>query len=48
MKTKLKFLAICHLLSAICFPSQAQGTAFTYQGRLNNGGSPANGPSNGT
>jgi hypothetical protein len=43
MKTRLKLLAIFHLLSAICLSALAQGTAFTYQGRLNVAGSPANG-----
>jgi len=43
MKTKLTLLAISHLLSAICCTASAQGTAFTYQGRLMDGGSPANG-----
>jgi len=41
MKTKLA--AICHLLCAICFSASAQGTAFSYQGRLNDSGNPANG-----
>ena len=43
MKTKLKLLAICHLLAAICLSASAQGTVFTYQGRLNDGANPANG-----
>jgi hypothetical protein len=43
MKTIIKLLAICYLPSAICFSAYAQGTAFTYQGRLNDGGSPATG-----
>lgn len=44
MKTsKLKLIDICHLLSAIYFSAFAQGTAFTYQGRLNSGGNAANG-----
>ena len=51
MKTKLKFNRLfllstfCFLLSAFCFPLSlfAQGTAFTYQGRLNNGTNVANG-----
>ena len=43
MKSKLTLIAVCHLLSAICFSAFAQGTAFTYQGRLNAGGNPANG-----
>ena len=43
MKTKLTFIAACALLTAICLPAFAQGTAFTYQGRLNDGASAANG-----
>ncbi|MEJ0090216.1 MAG: hypothetical protein WDM80_10780 [Limisphaerales bacterium] len=43
MKIKLTVIAICQLLSALCLSGYAQGTAFTYQGRLNNGGIPANG-----
>jgi hypothetical protein len=43
MKTKIKLVAICYLLSAIGLPALAQGTAFTYQGRLQNNGNPANG-----
>src|ERR1039457_2311090 len=35
--------ASCILLTAYCFSSFAQGTAFTYNGRLNAGGGPANG-----
>ncbi len=46
MKTKIKLVAICYLLSAICFSAYAQGTAFTYQGRLQNNGNPANGTYN--
>ena len=46
MKAKLAFITICYLLSNISFPSFAQGTAFTYQGRLQNNGSPANGSYN--
>ena len=47
MKTKLKSLAL-GLLALSTLDSQlstahAQGTAFTYQGRLNDGGSPASG-----
>ncbi len=34
MKTKLKFIAVCPLLSALCFSGHTQGTGFTYQGRL--------------
>ncbi len=43
MKTKFKLITICHLLMAICLSASAQGTAFTYQGRLNNSSGPANG-----
>jgi hypothetical protein len=43
MKNKLKLAAICQLLSAICLSASAQGTAFTYQGRLNDGVNPAAG-----
>ena len=46
MKTKLKILAILLLLSTINHPLStafAQGTAFTFQGRLTEGGLPANG-----
>ena len=40
---KIKLVTICHLLCAICFSTSAQGTAFSYQGRLNDSGSPATG-----
>ena len=40
---KLKLLALCPLLSAICISASAQGTAFTYQGQLLNGTNSANG-----
>jgi len=43
MKAILKLTAINYLLSAVCLSVQAQGTAFTYQGRLNDGGAPAHG-----
>lgn len=44
MKTKITFCAICFgWLVTSCLPAFAQGTAFTYQGRLNDGTSPANG-----
>ena len=43
MKFQLKLFALCPLLSALCLCAHAQGTAFTYQGRLNNGASSANG-----
>jgi len=41
MKTRI--IAICYLVSAISELASAQGTAFTYQGRLNDGAGPANG-----
>jgi Chaperone of endosialidase len=43
--TKILFtvLAVWLLTSALCLPVFAQGTAFTYQGRLNDGGNPAGG-----
>ena len=43
MNTIVKLLAISGLLSTIGLSALAQGTAFSYQGRLNDGGSPANG-----
>lgn len=43
MKTKLTLIVVSHLASAICFQAFAQGTAFTFQGRLNDGNLPANG-----
>src|SRR5260370_20861589 len=45
MKTKLRlqFLCCCLLPSALCLSAFAQGTAFTYQGRLIDGASAANG-----
>jgi hypothetical protein len=46
MKTKLKLIALCHLLSAIFFSAFAQGTEFTYQGQLQHNGSPAGGTYN--
>jgi len=42
MKTK-PTLIIGFLSTILCFPTFAQGTAFTYQGRLNDGTNPANG-----
>src|SRR5665213_2088465 len=42
-KLKLKLITICCLLSVICGSAFAQGTAFTYQGRLNSSGSAASG-----
>ncbi len=48
MKTKLilKLIALCLLPAAYCLPAFAQGTAFTYQGQLQNNGSPASGTYN--
>ena len=45
MKIKLAFklLGLCLLPSTFCLQTLAQGTAFTYQGRLNDNGQPANG-----
>jgi Chaperone of endosialidase len=43
MKTNSIFIAICCLLSDISGLAFAQGTAFNYQGRLNDGGVPAEG-----
>jgi hypothetical protein len=40
MKSKFGFII---LLSTFCLPAWAQGTAFTYQGRLNDTNGPANG-----
>jgi Chaperone of endosialidase len=48
MKTKTVFgigAALCSLFTAVD-PAFAQGTAFTYQGRLNDGANPANGTYN--
>ena len=42
MKAKLT-LTLGLLTSVLCLPVFAQGTAFTYQGRLNQGANPANG-----
>ena len=36
-------LVLCFLASVLCLPAFAQGTTFTYQGRLNNNGTIANG-----
>ncbi len=44
MKTRI--ITICYLLSAIFDLAFAQGTAFTYQGQLQNNGSPASGTYN--
>jgi len=43
MKTKLRSLFIVLASLAGVHQAAAQGTAFTYQGRLNSGGNPANG-----
>ena len=43
MKNKTSLLALVHLLFFSCLLAQGQGTAFTYQGRLNNGANPAAG-----
>jgi trimeric autotransporter adhesin len=43
MKNKLIRPLFCLLAIAFCLPAFAQGTAFTYQGRLNAGGNAANG-----
>ncbi|HTY88054.1 MAG TPA: tail fiber domain-containing protein [Candidatus Acidoferrum sp.] len=40
---KNRIIAICYLLSAISEMACAQGTAFSYQGRLNDGSGPAGG-----
>src|SRR6516225_512929 len=37
------FVAVLYSLLAFSNSASAQGTGFTYQGRLNDGGSPANG-----
>jgi hypothetical protein len=43
VKLKLRILILALALAAFINPAGAQGTAFTYQGRLNDGGGPANG-----
>ncbi len=40
---KLFHLILFHLLGTLCLSASAQTTAFTYQGRLNNGTNPASG-----
>ena len=40
---KFKLIALSAMLSALCLSALAQGTAFTYQGRLMDTGAPANG-----
>jgi len=46
MKNKLTLFCFYILCSAFCTQAFGQGTAFTYQGRLNDGGSVANGSYN--
>jgi hypothetical protein len=43
MKTRILFLFAITALLTVTHSLQAQGTAFTYEGRLNDNGSPANG-----
>jgi hypothetical protein len=43
MKIHVKFLIICGTLLALCPAAHSQGTAFNYQGRLQNNGVSANG-----
>jgi hypothetical protein len=43
MRNQLKLTILWLVLATVCVPTFAQGTAFTYQGRLNDGASPANG-----
>ncbi len=43
IKPALGLFCFCLLPFAFCLPAAAQGTAFTYQGRLNVDGAPANG-----
>jgi hypothetical protein len=43
MKTKLKYLLLTAVLLGDLCQANAQATAFTYQGRLNDGASPATG-----
>jgi hypothetical protein len=43
MKAKLQILILALAIFAGAHNVTAQGTAFTYQGQLNDGGSPANG-----
>lgn len=43
MKMRFELLAICPVLCVFCATAHAQGTAFTFQGRLTEGGNPANG-----
>jgi hypothetical protein len=43
MKTRLSKILVVSVLTAVCRTAFSQGTAFTYQGRLNAGGNPATG-----
>jgi Chaperone of endosialidase len=43
MKTQLRLILFASVLGVSLAGARAQGTAFTYQGRLNDGASPANG-----
>jgi hypothetical protein len=43
MKTNLKYFGLALIVLALNCQGHAQGTAFTYQGVLNNNGAPANG-----
>src|SRR5208282_1900109 len=43
MRTRFILMASAVLTATGCLPVFAQGTSFTDQGRLNNGGTPANG-----
>ncbi len=46
IKPALGLFCFCLLPSTFCLPAAAQGTAFTYQGRLNANGAPASGTYN--
>ena len=43
MRTQIEHLLLAFVLWSATAPGHAQGTAFTYQGRLNDGPTPANG-----
>jgi hypothetical protein len=43
LHSTLRLLLFCLLPSVFCLPAFSQGTAFTYQGRLDSGGNAANG-----
>lgn len=43
-RCRMALAALCILHSALCLSAVAQGTAFTYQGRLNDGMAAADGP----